>query len=388
MSEKYFEKFNKITYANTQAVDITERVVFTDNTLKNPFVYYLDDISGGERADQHAYNTYQDSYYSWLLYLTNQVTDPYYDWYMKENDFYSFINLKYGSIDVAQSKTKFYRNNWFSSETISVSEYDALPPTLLKYWQAQYTLSGSILNYKRKQDDTTINTNNIVAYPVSNTNFVADEIVKVYYDANTTGQGQVVFANNGYVYIQHTSGFTVGNKLSISANTAGYDGSTATIFLANSDLIFDINEQIYYEVPTGNTALSALTANTYYYVVAANSSGFSLSTYLGGPKVGLNDIRTTSEVHHFIPPYVKSNLYGYAYITNNSYIYGTESNVNTAIYSSSYYAQNLLPEEVTYFSPVTYYDYENEKNEYNKSIKVVQPQYAKQVATTLKGLLK
>jgi len=390
MSERYFDKFPIITYANNQARDITERVVFTDNTLKNPYVFYPYTIETYERPDQFANRYYDDSFYSWLLYLSNSVVDPYYEWYLQEEELSELIQKKYGSYELAQVKVKYYKNNWFSANAISISEYDALPPTLFKYWEPQYGTMNNVIGYQRKKDDTEINTNNIVAYPVSNTDFMTDEIVNVYYDANTSGRGQVLFANNGYVYIQHTSGFVVGNKLSISANIAGFDPATATIFLANSDLKFDINERIYYEVPTGNTALSALTANSYYYVVAANSIGFSLSLSSGGPKIGLNDIRTNSpaEVHHFIPPYVKSNLEGYAYITSNSYIYGTESGVNNAIYSSSFYAQNLLPEEVTYFSPVTYYYYEYEKNEGNKTINVVDSTYSRQIALNIKNLLK
>ena len=175
-----------------------------------------------------------------------------------------------------RSKIKYYRNNWYSADPISINDYNALPTTLLKYWEPQYDNVNNIVGYQRKKDDTQINTNNIVAYPVSNTEFIIDEIVNVYYDANTVGQGQVLFANNGYVYLQHTSGFVVGNKLSISANTAGFSADTATIYLANSDLLFDINELVYYEVPTGNTALSSLTANTYYYITAANSQGFKI----------------------------------------------------------------------------------------------------------------
>ena len=389
MPERYFEKFNTITYANAQVVDITERVVFTENTLKNPYVYYLDDINNETRPDQYAADYYGDSYYSWLLYLANKTIDPYYDWYMSDSVFNDFIDKKYGSGDIAQAKTYFYRNNWPNADVISASEYDALPATLLHYWEPQYALNGSILNYARKQEDTVINTNNIVVYPVANTNFVNNEIVQVYFDINTTGQGQVLFANNGYLYIQHTSGYTVGNELNVTANTAGINTAAAMIFFANADMFFDVNEQIYYEVPTGNTAIASLTGNSYYYIASVNSSGFTLSLTLGGSLVGLTDVRTNSpaEQHIIIPSYVKANA-EIAYITSNSYVYGTESGVNTSITSSVLYSSNLLPEEQSYFSPVNYYDYEREKNEANKSIKVVQSQYASKVANSLKGLLK
>ena len=151
-------------------------------------------------------------------------------------------------------------------------------------------MNGSILDYVRKQVDTVVNTNNIRAYQVGNTSFVKDEICTINFDYYHTGLGQVLFANNGYVYLQHTSGTTLGN-----------------------------------------------------------------TTVL---------------------------------ITGSSYIHGNESGVNTVFTSASSYANNLLPEEAVYYSPVTYYDYEREKNELNKSIRVVASPYAKTVAKTLKGLLK
>ena len=93
MAEKYFEKFPIVTYANNQAIDITERVIFTDNTLKNPYVFYTYDINHYERPDQFAYRYYGDQYYSWLLYLSNNITDPYYDWYIREDELNSLIKI-------------------------------------------------------------------------------------------------------------------------------------------------------------------------------------------------------------------------------------------------------------------------------------------------------
>ena len=98
MSERYFDKFPIITYANNQARDITERVVFTDNTLKNPYVFYPYTIETYERPDQFANRYYDDSFYSWLLYLSNSVVDPYYEWYLQEEELSELIQKKYLSL--------------------------------------------------------------------------------------------------------------------------------------------------------------------------------------------------------------------------------------------------------------------------------------------------
>lgn len=389
MAEKYFDKFPIITYANNQAIDITERVIFTDNTLKNPYVFYPYDIDHHERPDQFAYRYYGDQYYSWLLYLSNQMTDPYYDWYIREDELNALLSLKYGSVEKAQIKIKYYRSNWEIGDTLNVSGFNALPADLRHYWEEQYDMNGNVMNYVRRKDDIIVNTNQIVAYPVSNTNFIKDEIVNVHFDANTSGRGQVLFTGNGYVYIQHTIGHTLGNKLTVIANTAGFNPGTAMIYFANADKYFDVDEEVFYEVPTNNTAISTLASNTHYHIKTVNSIGFTLAGDVGGTTIGINDIRTNAvgEVHYIIPHHVKAES-NTAYITPTSYIYGTESGVNNSIGSSSLYAQTLSPEEAGYYSAVTYFDYENERNESKKSIRVLDQPYAKKTANIIKKLLK
>lgn len=290
MAEKYFNKFKTVTYSNNKVVDITQRVVFTDSTLANPYVFYRYDLDQYERPDQFANRYYNDSYYSWLLYMANKVTDPYYEWYLTEDQFSEFIKKKYGSIEAAVSKTTFYRNNWYNSDPITVSEYEALPAVLISYWEPQRGVGGNIIGYKRKEEDIVINTNNLRSYTVSNTHFIKDEIVYVHFDGGKTGRGQVVFSSNNELVLQHTSGYTISNStVSIAAN---------------------------------------------------------------------------------------------------SYVYGTESGVNTVFTTATVAANNLSEDEEVYYVPVSYLEYENEKNEQHKSIEVLDQPYAKKVANNLKDLLK
>jgi hypothetical protein len=58
-------------------------------------------------------------------------------------------------------------------------------------------------------------------------------------------------------------------------------------------------------------------------------------------------------------------------ITGSSYIYGQESQVNT-VFTSAQVKSDVIPsEELIYYTPITYYDYEIEKNEFNRSIRVI-----------------
>lgn len=290
MSERYFTKFPIISYGNIQAVDITDRVVFSRNTLKNPYVYYPYDISQNERTDQLAFRYYNDPYYAWLIYISNSMIDPYYDWYLSQEQLYEFITLKYGSVYNAQRKVKLYQNNWIDKPNISIAQYIDLPATLLNYWEPVYGPSNKLLAYSRRQSNNTVNTNAIRQYHVANNFFIKDEIVNIIFDTINTGSGQVISSSLNGVFVQHVIGTT-------------------------------------------------LTSNT-------------------------------------------------VSITPNSYIYGTESFVNTSFTFVKNISENLLAEERVYWSPVTYFDYENDKNEFNKSIQVVDSSYAKKISTTFTGILK
>lgn len=333
MPERYFEKFANVTYSNTQVKDITQRVVISNNALTNTYAYYPYDLSHNERADQFAYRYYGDSYYSWLVYLSNGIVDPYYEWYMDQNEFRSYIEKKYGSVELAQTKIKFYRSDWFDKDNITVSYYNSLPTNLLRYWEPQFNLNGSISGYTRKKEDIIVNTNSIRAYTVANTDFKKDEICTVYFSPDYIGQGQVLYVANNKLYLQHTSGVTLSNS---------------TVLISGASLTTSGSSKVDYGSVTEST-------NAYF---------------------DYGDI--------LIPPTQVIDLGA----TIVSYIYGHESGINTSFSSTISYANNFAIDEEVYYTPVTYYEYENERNEYYKTINVLDNVYAKSIAVNLKGLLK
>jgi hypothetical protein len=290
MPERYFQKFPQVAYNDAKSLEITRRVVFNDNTLRNPYLFYPYDVAEGERHDQFANRYYGDSYYSWLIYLSNGIVDPYYESYLTQNEFEEFLHKKYGSVYTAKTRIKHYQNNWFGQDKIPPSEFDALPATLLQYWEPVLRADGTITSYARRKLETVLDTNKINKYAVSNTNFVTDEVCTVTFDTGVTGRGQVASVIDGYVYLQHLSGTT----------------------------------------ETSNTVS----------------------------------------------------------VTANSTIYGTDSGVNTSFTSVTECAKNMLDEEEVYYTGVTYFDYEVERNEANKTIRVLDADYAKDVASKVKKLLK
>jgi hypothetical protein len=284
--ETYFKNFNTIQYGNSTSnvaiVDITERIVTLQNTENNPYIFYPLDITNGARADQIAYTNYEDAYASWILYLSNDIVDPYYEWYLTQDQFNNFIETKYGSIANAMQRTIFWRNNWVDQQSLSPTAYNseiADNPERIKYWTPNVGPTGTVINYTRTQTDWTVSTNQLVSYTYTgNASFIVDELVNI----NGTGTAQVVQSNSTTLIVQHT----------------------------------------------------------------------------------INNIATS-----------------------NGYIYGNQSQSNVTITGFSYLANTLGPNEIIYWTPVSYYDYENEKNEGNRTIRVMQPQYVPAYIKNVKSLL-
>jgi hypothetical protein len=288
--DRYFDKFPIITYANNISVDIIRRSKVLEKYYSNPYVFYTYDISHKERPDQFSARYYDDAYKSWLVYLSNKIIDPYYEWYLQDNEFYENLANKYGSVYNAQTKVKYYRNSWEGVENLSISAYNALDYDLKKYWTPHYDEFGNILNYERLKTDWIMNTNKIFSYAISNSNFITNEICDIVFDISNTGKGQVVKKSNTHVYLQH----------------------------------------LYGTYETSNTVS----------------------------------------------------------IVPSSYIYGTESNVNTVFTTATCVANNIKSEEEVYWTPVTFFQYEEEKNEYNKTIKVMDNNLTTQIVNELYDLMR
>lgn len=291
MSETYFSKFPTIAYGNNICVNITERATLLNKVYQNPYLYYSYDVVAGERPDNVASRYYDDPYMSWILYFSNKTDDPYYGWYMDQLTFDQYLTKKYGSTINAQSKTSFYRNNWYSNpDGISTSQYNTLDPSLQKYYEPNYgnDVYGTVpLNYVRLRKDWTMQTNSIVNYTVNTTasQFAVDEIVDVYFNNVYSGYGQVTYSGTNQIIIQHVNGVVTGS------------------------------------------------------------------------------------------------------ILGSCYLIGRESKHNV-FFTAVNLLTNVIPTiELSYWSPVTYYDYENELNEQNKSIHIMDKRYSSQLVSDLKKIL-
>lgn len=235
MSDKYFENFSTISYANNVAVNLTQRAVVLNRVLQNPYLFYPLDISNGIRPDQLSDTYYNDQYMSWLLYFSNQIVDPYYEWYIGDDDYNEVLKKKYNvaTVDILKEKIAFYRNNWYNGEEISVATYNTTIANTVftKYWEPVYSNSTRPIGYKRVQQDWIINTNQIVKYDIDNVEgqFIKNEIIDIVFDYSHRGKAQVVVSDNSsYVTVQHCYGATL---------------ETPVVYLTDNDGFIMVDEQ-------------------------------------------------------------------------------------------------------------------------------------------------
>lgn len=113
----YFNDFPKINYTfacdeaklNTvKLVNILRRFKPLDDIMNNLVLYYTYQIKEGERPDIVSYKMYDSVEYDWVILMFNQKIDPYFEWPMDSNQFFEYIENKYGSLSAATSTVHQY----------------------------------------------------------------------------------------------------------------------------------------------------------------------------------------------------------------------------------------------------------------------------------------
>ena len=261
ITSSYFAQFPQITYANNLVVDITERVVVRSAPLRAPYVYYPLSLVPYVRPDQVAYSVWGDPYLSWILYLTNNIVDPYYDWYLPQDQFDSYVATKYGSIANAMNTIAFYVNDWVDVPDITVARYDALTSNQQTFWTPNYGYYSQPTSYSRLQTDWYASTNYVLGLGITGntTAFSQNEPLYISYDPpSNNGAAQFVQGNSSFVFVQHVSGaafpnsstgVTIGPSSYVRGTSSGANARvTSCSFLSNNinaDLV-DYYAPVYY----------------------------------------------------------------------------------------------------------------------------------------------
>lgn len=206
---KYFDRFPLAEYNGKPVRNLLTKVDLSDQTKKDIHSYFEYTLQEGlVRPDILASNYYDNPEFDWLFYLVNQVVDPYYSFYLEQDNFDKYIVKKYGSQSAAENKIVFYRNNWYLLEdsTITVSVYEGLTPQLQQYYKPVLNNSGYISAYERIKQDLIRSTNKIVDLTVSSVD--GFEVNDVIVQASSGARATIAFINptNNTITIKHING--------------------------------------------------------------------------------------------------------------------------------------------------------------------------------------
>jgi len=91
----YFSYFPKIKYDGRVARDITRRNVFRSTVFADPYAFLPYMLESDDRPEDVAHFYYGNVSLTWLVYFSNQIVDPYFDWPMSSRDFDRYIINKY-----------------------------------------------------------------------------------------------------------------------------------------------------------------------------------------------------------------------------------------------------------------------------------------------------
>lgn len=245
--QTYFSNFPTITYNGISCIDITKSVKFDTQLLNNPYVMQTIPILQECRSDQLSNQIYNDPYMEWIVFLSNQIVNPY-EWYLTQDQFYEYIQNKYGDYILAQQKVKFYINNWYNGINLTPGGFYALSDDLKEFYTPVYDSIGNVMQYTRIAVDWVVSTNHMLQFSFVNNipQFIDDEIVYINLNANASVNGQVSFSGNNELVIQHLTG-SYNFYQDINANgfsiTGNQSGSIITISSNN-----DVDVNIYHDI--------------------------------------------------------------------------------------------------------------------------------------------
>lgn len=219
MSE-YFRYFPEVKHTNEVISNIFLRGVIHNLIRGNPrafLPYVVEDELRPEDVAQHYYGSPK---YVWLVYLSNNIIDPYHDWVMTDFNLDRYIAEKY-----KHCALKWYQENGYP---------DMTEPTDQEVWAftQNATIEDNIVEYRNyENEDLAINKDTYNQIPY----FLAGNTAPTYLPDYYVNTG---YYNTGYT-LDDRGRYYIDGKL----NVAFRDDGKA---LQNGDLYLDTYANQYY----------------------------------------------------------------------------------------------------------------------------------------------
>ena len=91
----YFSYIPKTTYNGVSVKNVILKAKIIKDVFDKKMAFYPYVIKQGYRPDMVANEVYNDPYLDWVVYFSNTIVDPYYEWPLEDNDFVKYIEKKY-----------------------------------------------------------------------------------------------------------------------------------------------------------------------------------------------------------------------------------------------------------------------------------------------------
>lgn len=246
----FFRNLPSIVYNGSPAKNFMALAKLSDKTLADKSLFYPYAMADYERVDALAGKYYDNPDYAWLIWITNNIVDPYYDVYLSDTDFHNFITKKYGSVEVAQANVAYWINAWSIDDSeLTVAEYTALPSTSQKYYNPIIDPNNVVFQYARRQEDWKATTNQIVSMETtSNTAYTVGETVSQRYAANNlfVANGTVVFSNTTATIVNHTTGTFLTSNSSVFLHLYDSSNNTSNTISVDTQICIPASEQAFW----------------------------------------------------------------------------------------------------------------------------------------------
>lgn len=124
--KNYFANYPVITYRGLNIRNLMLNAQVVKGVLSKTSVVYPYTLEEGDTPTMIAYDYYGSVDYVWLVLMSNNMIDPYTDWYKSQLDFAAYIDKKYGSHPYAMSTIHHYKHN-------TDPDYPMVTPTTYAY---------------------------------------------------------------------------------------------------------------------------------------------------------------------------------------------------------------------------------------------------------------
>jgi len=91
----YFKYFPQIQYGGKVVTNITRRVKILDNIENDPYAYLPYTVKDNETPEEVAHLYYGDVAHVWIVWYSNNIVDPYFDWPLTYRDLEATLVKKY-----------------------------------------------------------------------------------------------------------------------------------------------------------------------------------------------------------------------------------------------------------------------------------------------------